>query len=85
MCAAEGDYVEIEGDDGIKEKCKNRPQDLANLLKNGRRFTCPVRGKEMIWVPKYHMKVTNEDTEIEERKRKFTSHVDNKKDNTQKP
>ena len=34
--AAEGDFVEIEGDEGIKQKWKNNPEDLDNLLKNGR-------------------------------------------------
>jgi hypothetical protein len=77
--AAQGDYHDIEGPDGVKETMKHKPGDLENLLKNGRRFVCPVFQKEQIWVPKYHMKMTDESVDTEERKRKVEAEFTVKK------
>ena len=77
--AAEGDYVDIDGEDGVKETMKNKPEDLKALLENSRTFFCPVFQKHKIWVPKYSMKLTDENVDTEERKRKIDAEFTIKK------
>ena len=66
-----GDFIDIEGEDGVKAKYSNRPDQLANILERGQRITCPVRGVEAVWVPKYTLNITDEEHETDETKRKM--------------
>jgi hypothetical protein len=66
-----GEYVEIEGPEGIKEKWKETPVKLNNLLEHSTRMVCPVTKCEYVWVPQYKMSTTTEECESEELKRRM--------------
>ena len=64
-----GKFIDIEGQEGAKEKYKDEPEKLAKLLANSKEITCPIFGSQKIWIPEYSASKTVEDREEEVRKR----------------
>ena len=52
-----GKFMDIEGDEGVNEKYKNKPDELASILDKGHRIVCPVRNVEQVWVPEHHLEL----------------------------
>ena len=68
---SQGKFEDIEGPEGIKVRLKDQPEKLANILENGRRFTCPVSKFEQVWVPIHSLDLADEEIRSEEKKRKM--------------
>ena len=66
-----GVFEDIHGPKGIKERLKDEPEKLQNILDNGRRITCPVTKFEQVWVPTHSLDLANEEILSEEKKRKM--------------
>lgn len=76
---AQFNFIPIEGDDGVKVQYADKPEQLANILDNAPRIRCAVEGIELVGLPKYSLDLTDEQTESEERKRKFEAEFTIKK------
>ena len=66
-----GLFEDINGPKGIKERLKDEPEKLQNILDNGKRITCPVTKSEQVWVPTHSLDLLHEEILSEERKRKM--------------
>ena len=60
---------------------KGKKEEWDNLELNGNYMTCPITGARLIWEPTYSLEKTTEETETEEKKRKFegTTNIKNPK------
>ena len=70
MMRRAGDFVEKSE---VEKLLKDKPDELKSTLEKAPRMTHEYTGAVMLWMPTYHMAITNEDTEVEERKRKLES------------
>ena len=69
-----GDYIDIEGPHGVKEKFKDQPQKLEAFCLTDT-FTCHVTGIEKVYVPEYSAEHTDETSHREERKRGIEAEI----------
>ena len=64
----DGQFEKLED---VKERLKDQPERLANILQNAERITCEVTKDELVALPKYKLSSLTEDQISDERKRKI--------------
>ena len=64
---------------------KDKPEELSNLLNNSKLITCPNTQVFKVWVPKYSLACTTENSKTEERGRKIGTEENIKPVNQRKP
>ena len=64
----DGDFEKLED---VKERLKDQPERLANVLANAERMICDVTKDELVALPKYKLTCLTEDQISDERKRKI--------------
>jgi len=64
---------EFQDEEDVKAEYQSRPDVLDNILANAKRMHCPVRCVDMLWVPKFLIKMSQEDVTTEQKKRQCES------------
>ena len=62
---ASGDLIDW---DDAEVLYRGKPAEWANIQSNCQTFNNPYTGKLLIWIPKFHMEISREESEVEERK-----------------
>ena len=55
----------------LRDKLKNKPDQLQRILTSGQTLQCPDRGCTMYWLPNYYLELAEEDSKTESAKREI--------------
>ena len=78
--------VEFLNEEDLKLKYAQRPITLENILKNGKKFFCPVKQEMLYWDPKYSANVKDvEEHGTTEKRKGSVALKEDEEPNTKKP